>query len=93
LQHECLALYRQLGDERGVLLALEELGRLAQQMGEIEQAKAYFQEGLALSQTVGDKVSAVQFVERLAWLAVAMGKLAYAVQLWAAAARSAVYPA
>ena len=85
LQQECLTIYRQLGDQRGVLLALEDLGRIAHQTDDLAQARAYFQEGLALSQEVDDRVSTVQFLERLAWLAVAQGKPACAAHLWGAA--------
>ncbi|HYO25219.1 MAG TPA: hypothetical protein VEQ85_09730, partial [Lacipirellulaceae bacterium] len=76
---------RQLGDQRGVLLALEDLGVIAMETGNAGQARAHFQEGLALSQEVGDKVSSVQFLERLAGVAVAQGKPACAVILWSAA--------
>lgn len=49
-----LALYRRLGEERGIARALSSRGILAAVQGDSAQACLYFEEALALSEHVGD---------------------------------------
>jgi len=54
LLQECLALYRQLGDTRGIASTLQGLGWLAQ-INNYEAACSLYEESLALYREVGDK--------------------------------------
>ena len=50
-----LALYRELGDKRGVSLSLTMLGYVALTLGDYDRVKVLGQEGLNLAREVGDK--------------------------------------
>ncbi len=53
-QEEALGIYRELGDVRGVTLALADLGFLAIDAVDLSKARALFDEAEALTKTVGD---------------------------------------
>lgn len=55
--HEALAIWRELGDERKIALALEGTGYAQFLAGEEEQAKATFEECLRLQRVGGDPVA------------------------------------
>jgi tetratricopeptide (TPR) repeat protein len=55
LHEGCLALCRELGDERGSANSLSNLGNVARRQGDYARARALHEEGLALRRALGDK--------------------------------------
>ena len=55
LFENCLAIYRRVGDSKGISTALIALGNAADRHGEYEKADGYFQEALALRREAGDR--------------------------------------
>jgi predicted ATPase/class 3 adenylate cyclase len=60
------AIWQELGDQRGLALALEMLGQIATDQGDFLAAWATLEQSLALSQEIGDKHSQVTTLARLA---------------------------
>ncbi len=60
LARESLALFRELGDTRGIALSLDRLGMAAWRRGDYTAARALMEEDLSLFKEVGDQ-------ERVAW--------------------------
>jgi predicted ATPase/DNA-binding SARP family transcriptional activator/DNA-binding CsgD family transcriptional regulator len=55
LYEECLALYRELGDKKGIANTLNSFGALAYAVGDLERALALTRESLALKRQLGDE--------------------------------------
>jgi predicted ATPase/DNA-binding SARP family transcriptional activator len=55
LQEESLAIWRELGDQRGMVLPLHALGRLARDQTDFREARALYEEALSLSRIVDDR--------------------------------------
>jgi predicted ATPase/class 3 adenylate cyclase len=65
---ESLALFRELGDRRGVALSLDRLGMAAWRRGDFSAARVLMEEDLALFREVGDQ-------DRVAWSLFTLGLL------------------
>lgn len=68
LAHESLALFRELGDKRGIALSLDRLGMAAWRRGDFAAAGVLMEEDLALFKEVGDQ-------DRVAWSLFTLGLL------------------
>ena len=68
LAREGLALFRELGDMRGIALALDRLGMAAWRRGNFAAARSLMEEDLSLFRRLGDK-------ERVAWSLFTLGLL------------------
>jgi len=68
LAQQSLALFRELGDRRGIALALDRLGMAAWRRGDFATARALMEEDLALFREVGDR-------DRVAWSLFTLGLL------------------
>ena len=68
LAQESLALFRELGDRRGVALSLDRLGMAAWRRGDFSAARVLMEEDLALFREVGDQ-------DRVAWSLFTLGLL------------------
>lgn len=67
--HECLDIYRELGDVKGIGEALAWVGTLAEWQGNFEKAHKYFDEGLAMSREA-------QHARAIEWIIRNLGRLA-----------------
>jgi tetratricopeptide (TPR) repeat protein len=74
LHEEALALYRELGDQRGVAACLDNLGNVAGDQGDYLGARSLHDEALALIRGLGDQRQCASCLERLARLAAAQGR-------------------
>jgi predicted ATPase/class 3 adenylate cyclase len=70
---ESLQFYRQLGNEKGIALALGELARLSIQQRNFLRAEELSREGLEISRKIGDKFQISQALNRLAHVLRAQG--------------------
>jgi len=68
LAQEGLALFRELGDRRGIALSLDRLGMAAWRRGDFRAARVLLEEDLALFREVGDR-------DRVAWSLFTLGLL------------------
>src|SRR5216683_875417 len=68
LAQQSLALFRELGDRRGVALALDRLGMAAWRRGDFATARVLMEEDLALFRELGDR-------DRVAWSLFTLGLL------------------
>ena len=68
LAQESLALFRELGDRRGIALSLDRLGMAAWRRGDFRAARVLMEEDLALFREVGDQ-------DRVAWSLFTLGLL------------------
>jgi len=68
LAQESLALFRELGDRRGIALSLDRLGMAAWRRGDFTAARVLMEEDLALFREVGDQ-------DRVAWSLFTLGLL------------------
>ena len=68
LAQQSLALFRELGDRRGVALALDRLGMAAWRRGDFATARVLMEEDLALFKELGDR-------DRVAWSLFTLGLL------------------
>jgi predicted ATPase/class 3 adenylate cyclase len=68
LAQESLALFRRLGDRRGIALSLDRLGMAAWRRGDFRAARVLMEEDLALFREVGDQ-------DRIAWSLFTLGLL------------------
>jgi predicted ATPase/class 3 adenylate cyclase len=73
LQAECLALYRELGDKRGMAIALNDLGISSNVRGDYERASAFLEESLELSRELGDAWGVAVVLGSLGWTALVNG--------------------
>ncbi|MDP9321496.1 MAG: adenylate/guanylate cyclase domain-containing protein [Chloroflexota bacterium] len=70
---ECVALYRQLGDERGVANSLLATGGLLYDMGSFAEAEDALNEGLAIAESLGDLFTSAGMLHMLGNLAESRG--------------------
>ncbi len=73
LLSESLALYRALGDSRGIAEVVDTLGDLAHFGGDQERARALHEENLARRQEIGDRWGMAMSLNSLGWIALAEG--------------------
>jgi DNA-binding CsgD family transcriptional regulator len=83
LHEESLALFRALGDERGVALSLLTMGTMAQLQGDLARATAHYDESLALFRALGDTRGIAAALSSLGTLASSRGDFAAADELYA----------
>jgi tetratricopeptide (TPR) repeat protein len=69
LFEESLALWRQLGDARGIAYALNNLGLVAQEQEEYGTARQRFEESLTLSRELGDQYAVASLLDNLGTIA------------------------
>jgi DNA-binding CsgD family transcriptional regulator/tetratricopeptide (TPR) repeat protein len=81
LSEESLALYRELGDQRGIALSLLELGNVAWVRGVTAKAHSLLEEALALFKEVDDKEYAAYSLFSLGLLASSQGEYTRACAL------------
>jgi ATP/maltotriose-dependent transcriptional regulator MalT len=84
---ESLALFKDLGDSRGVAEVLLELGRVAHAQGNDARALGLCRESLVLSHKLGDKSYIAFCLTTLAGIIQAVGDAAQAARLFGAAER------
>ncbi|MFN2520357.1 MAG: hypothetical protein ABR525_04845 [Candidatus Limnocylindria bacterium] len=75
---ECVALYRELGDQGGIARTLLVSGGLLYEAGAFEKAQQEFEEGLAIAQSLGDAFVAAGILHLLGNLAESRGDAAIA---------------
>jgi hypothetical protein len=85
LHAESLALRRELGDQQGIAVSLNNLGLVAEKQGEYARAVALLRESLQLSSDIGARDMAAEGLEGLAWSVVAQGQPDRAARLGGAA--------
>src|SRR5207253_8455743 len=83
---QSLALYRKLGDERGIAITLNNMGDVASAVGNHEAARQQYQEALTLFQSLGDRRCIAYSLEGLAGVALTGGNAERAAWLFGAAA-------
>jgi predicted ATPase/DNA-binding CsgD family transcriptional regulator len=81
LSQESLALYRELGDQRGIALSLYPLGNIAWVKGDTAAARSLLDEALALFRELGDKEFAAYALFSLALLTSSQGEYTRACTL------------
>ena len=79
---ECLAIARELGDQRMIAAVLQPLGFAASGHGDLAAARAYLVEGLALARELGDKRELLGALNSMAQLNRAEGELDAAEPLY-----------
>ena len=79
---ESLALYRELGDSRGIAMSLAQLGWLSTTRGQLEPATARSEESLALAREIGDKRTASVALSNLAEAAASRDEHGLAAELF-----------
>jgi predicted ATPase/transcriptional regulator with XRE-family HTH domain len=82
LCHESLALYRILGDMRGVAWSLNELGSAAHNKGDFEQAMALYQESLTLFRTLRDRRGVAELLSNQGRVVRMQGDYGWAIRLF-----------
>jgi non-specific serine/threonine protein kinase len=82
LHDESLALFRTLGDERGVALSLLTIGTMAQLQGDLARATVHYEESLALFQALDDPRGIAAALSSLGNLASSRGDFAAADELY-----------
>ena len=82
LSSESLALYRELGDQRGIALSLYQLGNVAWVRSDTAKARSLLEEALALFKEVDDKEYAAYSLFSLGLLANSQGEYARACALY-----------
>ena len=70
-----LAISRQLGLQRGIVVLLSSLGMTAEQMGRYEEARTYLEEGLSLSEAQHDEYGIAQVSFHLGVVAGRLGEI------------------
>ncbi|MEH2299123.1 MAG: tetratricopeptide repeat protein [Nostoc sp.] len=71
LYQEALAIYRELEDEEGEAIALNNLGEVAREQGDYDRAESYLKEALAIYKQPGDKQVQAIYYGNLGTLALA----------------------
>ncbi len=82
LQMESLRLFREVSDQWGMTRALNGLGKVLRDRGDDAQAARIFEEGLAISQTLGFKREIATALHNLAHLALHRGEVSRAIALF-----------
>lgn len=82
LHEECLALFRQLGDQKGIASALGNLGLVASHQGDFAWAQTLHEECLALSRQSGEQQSIASALGNLGWVAQCQSDFAAARALY-----------
>jgi hypothetical protein len=85
LLEEGLAIFRELGDQKGIALSLVELGHLAREAGEYARCAAYCRESMVLRHSREDRFGIAQALEEFAGLAGRQRQWERAVRLLGAA--------
>jgi tetratricopeptide (TPR) repeat protein len=80
---QSLALFRRLGDERGMAGALELLGNVAHQRGKYRSARVLYERGLALRREAGDRQGIASSLHSLGMVALGMADYAGARSFFA----------
>jgi predicted ATPase/class 3 adenylate cyclase len=78
LAQECLAIWRELGDRKGIAVSLSRLGVLALEQGDFASAQALNEESLAIKQELGDRSGIAASLNNLGNLAFERGDFASA---------------
>ncbi len=79
---ECLALFRELQDTKGIAHALSHLGMLFQMRGDYGRAESLLQESLAMDRESGDSLGVAWNLFFLGTLEYSQGNIRRASQLW-----------
>jgi predicted ATPase len=66
---ECLVLWQQVGDQRGVAEALEQLGHIVNLAGDYARATELFEESLAVRRAIGDRAGTAAALNALGYMA------------------------
>ena len=82
LAEESLALYRELGDQEGIALALYQLGHVAWLKSDFARARSLLEETLEISKALGDAVSVAYAFYSLGGLASIRGEYARGIALF-----------
>lgn len=82
---ESLGIFREIGDKRGISIALNNLGSVVTGQGDDDAARVYYEQSLALFREIGDKSGIAGCLKVFADLASRGNKPEQAVALWAAA--------
>ncbi len=82
LHEESLALWRELGDQRGVAHSFNSLGYVAYLQGDTAQALFLHEQSLALWRGLGDRQGIAQTLSSLGWVAFREGNFALARSLY-----------
>jgi tetratricopeptide (TPR) repeat protein len=82
LYEECLALYRELGDKRGIAYLLDNLGYVAYQQGDYGRAAVLHEEALSLRRELGDSWGIASSLGSLGLVAYDQGDYGRAVALY-----------
>jgi predicted ATPase/DNA-binding CsgD family transcriptional regulator len=80
-----LALYRQLGEQRGMGISLYKLGLVAWSKGDYPAARALYGESLALTSALHDRWGMAACLEGLAYVGLSLGDSAWTARLGGAA--------
>ncbi len=75
-------LAQDLGDKSGVSRSLHQLGMLAQDMGDLDEARRLYQESLKIKQDLGDRSGVSKSLHQLGMLAQDTGDLDEAKRLY-----------
>jgi len=86
LEEQSVRLARELGNREGVTLALDILGAIAVDEGDLAAARTYFAESLVYRRDLGARARLADSLERFATLAEANGQSQCALRLGGAAA-------
>jgi tetratricopeptide (TPR) repeat protein len=79
---ESLALFKELGDKRGIAYALYFIGSMLMTFGQLERARALLEEGLELLNEVGDKWWIGNTLIQLGWTINRQGEHARALTMF-----------
>jgi len=86
MQTQCLEIYRELGNGRGVAMALSSLSVASIARREYENARHYVEEGLKFCKGIGDQAALASLLSNLAYVARMQGRLEEARQIYQEAA-------
>ncbi len=75
MNEKCLALYRELGDKRGIAYGLNSIGVTEFSNSNLEKARSLFQESLDLAREISDEYSIAFFLGNLAESVLSLNKL------------------
>ncbi len=79
---QALPLARVSGDRATLARALEELGSVNWQLGQLDEARTALNESLTLARALGDSMCELSALNRLGAVALSLGDIAEAEQLW-----------
>jgi predicted ATPase/DNA-binding SARP family transcriptional activator len=78
---ESRALFREVGDTRGIASVLDKMGNVANMQGDYASAAVLYKESLTLSRELGDKQGVASVLNNLGAVAWSQGDLAHATEL------------